>query len=145
MIDKGVEDQTEKSDKDIERSDHSEKEALDKLVEENEGHKENPWPGMNFEDMSLWHLVCFLCNLIVVPTGFTFFLERLESRDGLICHRWIKERSRKLFQTIDRATAQMGSRKSKQDNEGATIDKNVGVDMETSYSLCDFIIGTVLV
>ena len=32
----------------------------------------------------------------------------------------------------------MGSRKSKQDNAGATIDKQIGVDMETSYSLLDF-------
>ena len=97
MIDQGVEDQTDRRDKDIERSDHSEKEALDKLIEENEGHEENPWPGMNSEDRSLAHLVCFLCNLIVLPTGFTFFLEHLESRDSLICCRWIKERSRKLF------------------------------------------------
>ena len=123
--------------KDIEQSDQEE-ETLDLLIEENVGHEENLWPGMNIEDMSLLHLVCFFCNLIVVPTGFTFHLERLETRDSLICHRWIRERAQRLLHTIDRTTAKMGSGKSKQDNEGATIESQVGVDMETSYSLLDF-------
>ena len=90
MTEPGIEDQRPKLEKDIEKSDQEEEE-LESLILENVGHEEQMWPGMNVEDTSLLNLVCFFCNLIVVPTGFTFFLERAESRDGLICRRWIRE------------------------------------------------------
>ena len=94
------------------------------------------WPGINEEDTSLLNLVCFFVNLLILPTGFTYFLKRSESRYGLICRRWIKERAKQILQTIDKASAQMGSKNSKQDSEGSNIENQVGV--ETSYSLLDF-------
>ena len=138
MTDQGVEDQTDRREKDLERSDHSEKDKLDKLIEENEGHEEMPWPGVNNEElMSIGSLVCFFCNLIVIPTGFTFFLEKAESRDGLVCRRYLRQRASQILESIGRAQSKMGSGKSKQENEGATIDKQIGVDMESLYSLLD--------
>ena len=97
-----------KREKDIEKSEQEEEE-LELIIQENVGHEENMWPGMNFEDTSLINLTCFFVNLIILPTGFTFFLERAESHDGLICRHWIREHAKRLLQTIDQATAKMGS------------------------------------
>ena len=96
MTDSGIEDHRPKREKDIEITDHQEEE-LESLIQENLGHERNMWPGINEEDTSLFSLVCFFVNLLILLTGFTFFLKQRESRDGLICRRWIKERAKRIL------------------------------------------------
>ena len=139
MTDQELKDQPDKREKDTENNDHSEEEFLDRVEEENKNIEQLLWPGVDHEEMmSIGTLVCFFCNFILVPTGYTYFLERGESREGLQCHRFLRNRANQIFQAIRRAQETMGSGKSKQENEGETIiEKQVGVDMAASYSLLD--------
>ena len=136
MTDSGIEANRQRHKQDLEIADHQKEEELEALIQENIGHKRNIWLGLQIEDTSPFNLLCFLINLIIFPTGYTFFLEQRESHDSLICKRHIRERARQILQTIDKAQAQMGGQSSKQDSEGSKIENQVGV--ETSYSLLDF-------
>ena len=137
MTDSGIEDNRQRHKQDLEIADHQkEEEELEALIQENIGHKRNIWPGLEIEDTSPFNLLCFLINLIIFPTGYTFFLKQRETQDGLICRRHLQERARQILQTIDKAQAHMGGKSSKQDSEGSKIENQVGV--ETSYSLLDF-------
>ena len=86
-------DQQTRQEKDLEQSDQEE-ETLRELVDENVGHETVLWPYMNLEDITTWwcwSIMCFLCNCVLIPTGFMYHLERLENRDRLVCRRWIQQ------------------------------------------------------
>ena len=122
--------------KENEREDHSDEE-LDRVIEENVNNEKLLWPGIDDDEMmSISTLVCFCLNFILVPTGYTFLLEQGETRAGLLCHRFLRNRANEILQTIWRAQEAMGSGSSKQENQGETvIEKQVGVDMASSCSL----------
>ena len=115
-----------RTEKDIEKKKHQE---LEDLIEENLVHERNAWPGFKAEDHSPFHLFFFLINLIILPTGFTFFLEHLEMCDELICRRYIQEKARQVFQA-------MGSKNTKQEPKDSKVENMVGT--ENSNSLLDF-------
>ena len=86
-------DQQTRREQDLEQSEQEE-ETLKELVDENLGHEEVVWPFMNVGDMeryAFWNIMCFLVNIVLIPTGFTYHLERFETHDGLVCHRWIQQ------------------------------------------------------
>ena len=120
---------------DNENKDQQEEIELLAIMEENKWQERNIWPGI--DDENAIHFVFtplfFLINLILIPTGFTFFLEEKESRDRLICRRHILAKAREVFRTIDKAQRTMGSKQTKQDAHNSTIEQQVGI--ENSYSI----------
>ena len=80
MIEQELRDQPDKREKANEKEDHSDEEFLDRVVEENINNENLLWPGIDDDEMmSISTLVCFFCNFILVPTGYTFLLEQGES------------------------------------------------------------------
>ena len=77
----------------------------------------------------------FLINLLIIPTGFTFFLGQKESHDKLVCRCHICAKAREVFRAIDRASRTMGSKQTKQDAKDSNIENQVRI--EYSYSLLD--------
>ena len=107
-------------------------------MEENKKHEKKFWPGLEDEDAIPF--VCsplfFLINLLILPTGFTYFLKQKESHDELVCRHHIREKARHVFQAIDRASIDMGSKSPKQEAKDSKIENQVRI--ENTYSLLDF-------
>ena len=133
-------DQTENTrETDNEIENHSEEE-LDKVVEANLRDESLVWPDIADEEekISIYSVICVLLNLSLVPTAYTVLLERGETRAGLLCHRFLKERANEILTTIWETQKAMGGGSSKQSNEGETvIGEQVGVDLTSNYSLLD--------
>ena len=74
------------TEKDFEENNHQQFKAL---IEENIAHERHFWPGLEAEDTSPFNLLFFFINLLILPTGFTYFLEQKESHDEFICRHHI--------------------------------------------------------
>ena len=122
------------------KENHSEKE-LDKVIEANLRDESLIWPDIANEEekIGIYSVICVLLNLSLVPTAYTVLLERGETRAGLLCHNFLKERANEILTTIWETQRTMGGGSSKQSNEGETvIGEQVGVDLTSNYSLLDF-------
>ena len=85
----------------------------------------------DMKDHSSIFILFFLIQICVILTGFTGFLKQFKVRDKLICHRYLREKARAIFQVI-----KMGGLSSKQDVKGDnSVNEMVG--MESNYSLLD--------
>ena len=120
-IEIGVEPTRTKQDNEI--TDYHE---LEEVMKENKKHEKEFWPGLADEEMTfLCSPLFFLINLIIFPTGYTFFLELKESCDELVCRHHIREKVRQVLRAIDKALEEMGGKSSKQDNaDGAKVVKS---------------------